>query len=264
MTTLLGAPSRRHPAQMIQLYPDDPYPVSQTSLLAFTDNAVIVPVGQWSAIRIYLHPQYPVVLYAAFCDQNGLERAAGTRAVATFTRSGLLFDGITYTIGSKVYTFKNSLGGCAANAFTYAPGTVWAPGLVQAINKEDPADVGYTAYCSSTLRNGQVSAEVLTGDSLKITALAPGTWANSITLADSDGFGAWDGATMHGGTGGADRLSIDGTTVPGALTPTTAPVTVLDIPADEHYGEEFLKLRLMLQSSAKRAIWYSRIMGTPR
>lgn len=130
---------------------------------------------------------------------------AAVRATGTLTAGPTDFaDGETVTIGSTVYTFKNTLGA----AFDVKIGvdlTTTLANLRKAINL---TGVAGTDYGTGTTIHPTVEATASDATTLSARAKSYGTGGNAIATTDVAANAAWGSATLTGGAGDVVVLSV--------------------------------------------------------
>jgi hypothetical protein len=120
------------------------------------------------------------------------------KATGTLTNDGSnVTNNDTVTIGSKVYTFQDTLTNVDGHVKIGASNTATMTNLFHAINASG-GTVG-TDYATATVANTQVTATNPSGTTVVITAIVPGTAANSIATTEASTHLAWGGATLSGG-----------------------------------------------------------------
>lgn len=135
--------------------------------------------------------------------------ANGTAATQTLTLTGNTLDGLTVTIGTTVYTFKDALSG-GSDAYEVLVGATASDSLdnlIAAVN--DSGGVEGTDYGRRTAKHPDVFAAAGAGDTVDIAAKVVGTDGNAIATTETlGGEGSWGGATMSGGVD-RDGLSLE-------------------------------------------------------
>jgi hypothetical protein len=165
------------------------------------------PLSQFQGVQYQVHESYggtglSIYTNDVFEDELAIEiandgiRTAAVAATATLTFTGNAADGETFTIGSRVYTFKGTLGTAANQILIGGSVAATIDNTVAAINRSGSTG---TQYTSATTPNTQVTADAPTTTTLKITAITAGTAANSIATTDTVTNASWGGATMSGG-----------------------------------------------------------------
>lgn len=123
----------------------------------------------------------------------------------------------TVTIGSTVYTFKDTLG-AAYDVKIGAAATNTIDNLIAAIN----GDAGEgTLYGTDTVAHLDVTATAGDGDTMDIDAAEAGIAGNSIATTDTMSAGSWGATTLAGGTGD-ETVTIGAKTYTFQGTPSTA------------------------------------------
>lgn len=103
----------------------------------------------------------------------------------------------TVTIGSRTYTFQNTLTNVAGNVKRAANASDTLDNLIAAIN----AGAGSgTAYAAATTAHPDVTAAAGAGDTMNVLAKLVGTAGNSIATTETCSNGSWGGSTLSGGT----------------------------------------------------------------
>lgn len=126
-----------------------------------------------------------------------------TAATGVLTLTANPTNGETVTIGGTVYTFVP--GSPTANQVTIgglATGSI--DNLILAINMVG-GNPG-TTHGAAGIANAYVTASAGAGDTLNLTAITPGTTANSVATTETLANGSWAAATLTGGTGTPGRL----------------------------------------------------------
>lgn len=151
---------------------------------------------------------------------------AGTFAVGTLTFAGNAANDETVTIGTHVYTWKDTLTGAANEILVGADAAASIVNLVAAIN--GAAGAG-TTYGTGTVANVFVSAVDGAGDTIDVTARqAYEGPAGSVATTDTMGSGSW-GATVLTGAGATTSAvpSLTSTSIGVELPYMTDQATVL-------------------------------------
>jgi len=137
---------------------------------------------------------------------------SGVHAQSTLTSSGIApIDGTTVTVGTTVYTFKDTLsvtptafevhtGGSAANSIA---------NLKKAINL---SGVAGTDYGTGTTAHPSVVGYTLGATTLVVVARVSGTAANTLATTSTSLTDTWEDTTLGGGTG-ASVVGVAGETV---------------------------------------------------
>ena len=147
----------------------------------------------WSNAELSVSTYYVVNLF----DEDGvpvLEAPLTWVFTATQSQASAVLDGTckgtdgdTITIGSTVYTLKNSLTTAYQVKIGAATAADTIANLVAAIN--GAAGAG-TLYGTGTVANTQVTAAI-SGSTMIVTAIVPGTAANAITISASSTCFSW-------------------------------------------------------------------------
>jgi hypothetical protein len=120
------------------------------------------------------------------------------RATGTLTGSANLSNTETVTIGSKVYTFQDTLTNVDGNVKIAASLTLTLVNLKNAINLD--AGVAGTDYATLTTAHTTVDATASNATTLSLRAKAYGTGGNSIATTETSATAAFGGATLSGGS----------------------------------------------------------------
>jgi hypothetical protein len=120
----------------------------------------------------------------------------GTRASGTLTLTANPAAGETVTIGTKVYTFAETVGTTANRVLIGATASDTLDNLIAAVN--GGAGSG-TVYGSGTVAHTLVTAAAGSGDTAVITAVAYSSSGNSIATTETLANGSWGGSTLSGG-----------------------------------------------------------------
>lgn len=132
-------------------------------------------------------------------DVNFIE-AALVPATSILTMTGNAANNETVTIGSTTYTFKDtfSVSPTPNEVQVGADANESLANLTAAINN-GPGEG--TAYTMNTVKSPDVTATnaAPTTDQMTVTAITPGTAANSTSTTETLANGAWTGATLAGG-----------------------------------------------------------------
>jgi hypothetical protein len=140
----------------------------------------------------------------------------GTKATGTLTLAGNAVADETVTIGSKVYTWKATVGTTSNQVKIGTTASDSIDNLIAAINK---AAGGGTTYGSNTVAHTQVVAAVGAGDTMGLTAKEYSSSYNTVATTATMTAGSWGAATLTGGVtpcvveGEADA-DITGTALP--------------------------------------------------
>jgi hypothetical protein len=124
-------------------------------------------------------------------------------ASGTLTVSDAFDNAETCTIGSKVYTFQDTLTNVDGNVLAGADGTATLANLKAAINLEAGAG---TLYAAAMTAHPQVIAVSASDTALVVRAKLDGTFGNGIGTSETGGEHAWGAATLAGGTGDLQAL----------------------------------------------------------
>lgn len=119
-----------------------------------------------------------------------------TAATATLTASTFA-NGDTCTIGSKTYTFQDTLTNVDGNVKRRATQDLTLTNLYNAINLG--GGTPGTDYATAMTAHTQVTATSVDATHLIITAKTKGTAGNSIATTETGAGTAWGGSTMAGG-----------------------------------------------------------------
>ena len=109
-------------------------------------------------------------------------------ATGTLTLTGVVADGQTVTIGSRVYEFDTNSSVTSGNVAVDVSGGVTASAAVTALVAAITADA-----------SAVVTAVDGAGDTVVCTAKVKGTAANSYATTETCTNGSWGGATLTGG-----------------------------------------------------------------
>lgn len=135
--------------------------------------------------------------------------AEGTTLVAatgTLTATDQPVDGETVTIGTKVYTFQDTLTNVDGHVKIGASLAASLTNLKNAIN--GTGGVPGTDYAAATVAHTLVTA-TSTGTTVVVTAKSAGTGGNSIATTATYADASFGGATLTGGSGTAYVLGTD-------------------------------------------------------
>lgn len=128
-------------------------------------------------------------------------------ATNTLTSNGTaVADGVTVTIGTRVYTARTALTSPTAIPDevligSTADGSAFLANLKKAINLSGVAGVDYSF---GTTVNTDVVADTLTSTTLKVWARTLGTTPNSLATTETSATLSWADSTLGGGTGASD------------------------------------------------------------
>lgn len=202
---------------------------------------VLTNSGSGGNITLYAAAQNDVseVLFNKQVDNTTqVALAANAYATQTLTSDTVnVSDGDTVTIGSKVYTFQNTLTDVDGNVKIGANAAASLQNLHNAINAS--GGVAGTDYALATVAHTQVEATAVTATTVVVTALVAGTAANSIATTEVSTHLSWGAATLTGGTLVSNVLSIDAQTIGGTIIDANSAVkasgllTLTDIPAND-------------------------------
>lgn len=121
------------------------------------------------------------------------------KASGTLTLTGNAVDAETITIGSKTYTFEDTLTDVDGNVHIGATVEETLDNLKNAINLGPGAG---TDYAASMTKHPTVEASEGAGDTLVITAITAGTAGNSIATTETMTNGSFGAATLENGAAG--------------------------------------------------------------
>lgn len=155
----------------------------------------------------------------------------GTAATGVLTSTANYANNDTVTIGSTVYTFKTALSTGPTIAYQIFIGANEAASIANLVAAINGAAGSGTTYSTGTVAHPSVTAVGAT-HTVTITAIVPGTGANSIATTKVAANATWGGTTMSGGaniTLNANYQAVDnGTTsttfTPSSGTPTPPPI----------------------------------------
>lgn len=127
-------------------------------------------------------------------------------AVNILTLAANAADGETVTIGTKVYTFQDTLTDVDGNVHVGAAATDSIDNLIGAITLS--SGVAGTDYALSMSVHPDVTAAAGAGDTMDVTALVGGTAGNAIAVAESGGDIVWTTSTtfLVGGLDDSDEV----------------------------------------------------------
>ena len=137
----------------------------------------------------------------ATVDSAGLVTTVGggaTNATRTLTGSANFANTETVTIGSKVYTFQDTLTNVDGNVKVGADLQASLANLKAAINLEAGAG---TTYAAAMTLHPTVTAASVTATTLVAQAKTGGPAGNAIATTDTGANANWGGATLAGGQG---------------------------------------------------------------
>ena len=135
-----------------------------------------------------------------------------TVATQPLTLTGIGIAAETMTIGTRVYTFRATVGATADEILVEATAAAQATTIRNAINVN-----GLGGYGSATTQNTQVWASSAAGV-VTVTAFIGGTVGNAIATTETLTNGSWGAATL---TGGLDDADVDAGVPVTILTPYT-------------------------------------------
>lgn len=141
---------------------------------------------------------------------GGLVNVLAAAAQGLLTLTGNAADADTVTVGATVYTFESVFSDQPNHVLIGADAEATAINLVGAINGIK-ANAGST-HGTGTLAHDDVLAVMGVGDSVKVTALLPGTAGNTIATTQTLTAGTWGAATLTAGTDGRAITLADGWT----------------------------------------------------
>lgn len=165
------------------------------------------PLSSFQGVQYVIHESYDgsgLQLYTNDVFEDGLAleitndgiRTPAVAATQTLSFTDQPVDGETITIGTRVYTYKGTLGVTADQILIGASVLETVDNTVAAINRSGSTGTQYTA---ATVVNAQVTADAATTSSVKITAKTAGTAANTIATTDTVADASWGAGTMAGG-----------------------------------------------------------------
>jgi len=144
----------------------------------------------------------------------------GVQATGSLTFTGLAIDGQTVTIGTKVYTWQNTLTDVDGNVLVGGTAAACVTNLVNAINLGAGAG---TTYAASMTAHPSVTAIDDTGDVVTVTAITSGVAGNAIATTENGTNMSWGAATLTGGVDAFGPEELAGHVVVfGAATTTVA------------------------------------------
>lgn len=129
-------------------------------------------------------------------------------AAGTLTGTANFADTETVTIGTKVYTFQDTLTDADGNVHVGADLEASCDNLRAAINLDGVAG---TDYATSMTEHPDVSATD-TATTVIATAKVGGTGGNAIATTETGGNASWGAVTLEGGLGGAFPWALGGLT----------------------------------------------------
>lgn len=128
-------------------------------------------------------------------------------ATGTLTSAGVIADAETVTIGTKVYTFQDTLTDVDGNVHVGADAEGSLANLFAAINLSNDGEsaVGAgTDYAASMTRNAFVVAISKTATTLVVGS--PGACGNLVASTETGLNISWGGGTLSGGSGNIGKL----------------------------------------------------------
>ena len=136
---------------------------------------------------------------------------ARIRAAGVLTLTGQPLNNETVVLGSKTYTFQDTLTDVDGNVQIGAAATDSLDNLIAAINLDAGAG---TLFAASMTENADASAAAGVGDTMDADAKKGGTPGNAIDSTETLTNGSWGGAVLSGGTNaklvlGAARDDLD-------------------------------------------------------
>lgn len=123
----------------------------------------------------------------------------GAQAQGTLTMTDVITNGETVTIGTKVYTFQDTLTNVDGNVHIGADVEETLDNLRNAINLGPGAG---TDYAAAMTLHPTVSGTSSDATTLVVTAKTPGTAGNSIATTETLADGSWGAVVLEGGTAG--------------------------------------------------------------
>jgi hypothetical protein len=138
---------------------------------------------------------------------------AAAKAAGVLTFGANATDGKIVTIGTKVYTFEDSLTNVDGHVQIGADAEASLDNLIAAILLSTPIGARYAA---ATTLHPTVVAVAGTGDTMNATAKAYGTAGNNIASTTNVTSGSWGAAKLAGGAGDVAILDASGE-LPGNL-----------------------------------------------
>lgn len=133
----------------------------------------------------------------ALQSTRGLPPSEGTQASEVLTISGVVADGETVTIGTRVYEFDDDASVGAGNVLVDVSGGLGAANAVAALVAAINGDASAVVYAAAGA-----------GDTVVVFAKEAGTAGNSIALAESGSNTAWTGGATNL-SGGTDTSYVD-------------------------------------------------------
>lgn len=126
-----------------------------------------------------------------------LTGGTGTGATETLTLTGLPLNTETVTIGSRTYTWQDTLTDVDGNIKIPASAALAVTNLVNAVTLR--AGVPGTDYANSMTVHADVFARDGAGDTVDLTAIVPGTPGNSLVSIETLTNGSFGATTFSGG-----------------------------------------------------------------
>jgi len=154
-------------------------------------------------------------------------------ATGTLTLTGNAANDETVTTGTDVYTFKTALTPTAGEVLIGATASDSLDNLIAAINLDAGAG---TLYAAGTVANSFVSAAAGVGDTMDLTALVPGTAANSTATTETLTNGSFGNATLLGGVDAKNYVILGAGELPTNTTAAVGAVTTLGTLVAAHGG----------------------------
>lgn len=172
----------------------------------------------WSFRVKVVDPDGDTVADVTVAPGDGL--ASLVKAAQTLTGDGTnITNGDTVTIGSKVYTFEDTLTNVDGHVLKAGSAAGSLTNLFHAINAS--GGVSGTDYAALTTANTQVVATNPSGTTVVVTAITAGSAGNAIATTEVSTHLSWGAATLAGGVGTASGLSSLALGMVAALNATT-------------------------------------------
>ncbi len=191
--------------------------VTMTEAVDVTAGASIVLTTDSADLTLYAAAQSDVT-EVVFNKQSDNSTAAvvptDTAASGILTLSGNATNGQTVTIGTKVYTFQDTLTNVNGNVKIGAAATNTIDNLIAAINLDAGAG---TLYAAATTAHPTVEASAGSGDTMNVTAIDTGSAGNSIATTETLSSGSFASATLTGGITAPTTLFIEGQDIDGDI-----------------------------------------------
>jgi hypothetical protein len=127
----------------------------------------------------------------------GVVAALAATAVLTIVDTNNAVDGETVTIGSKVYTFQDTLTNVANNVLIGVDDDASCANLAAAINGDAGAGTTYAAYTNPSTEVTAVAGTFI----VTLTAVVKGTAGNAIVTTETMTQGSFAAGTMGSGAG---------------------------------------------------------------